>query len=89
MARQRHTALGAGLLLLLGSIGSSWAQEVTETPATHDHAARMREVVAMLDDADLDRLLGTPVPFAEFPALMSNLYAGTHLSPVPLIAYAG
>jgi len=39
MTLQRHTALGAGLLLLLGSIGSSWAQEVTETPATHDHAA--------------------------------------------------
>jgi protein SCO1/2 len=40
MAQQRHTALGAGLLLLLGSIGSSWAQEVK--PATHDHAAHQR-----------------------------------------------
>jgi protein SCO1/2 len=42
MTRQRHAALGAGLLLLLGSIGSSWAQEVTETPATHDHAAHQQ-----------------------------------------------
>ena len=42
MTLQRPTALGAGLLLLLGSIGSSWAQEVTETPATHDHAAHQQ-----------------------------------------------
>ena len=40
-----HSLLGAGLLLLLGSIGSSWAQAAAETPATHDHAAHQQAVL--------------------------------------------
>jgi protein SCO1/2 len=34
-----HSLLGAGLFLLLGSIGSSWAQAAAETPAMQDHTA--------------------------------------------------
>jgi threonine dehydrogenase-like Zn-dependent dehydrogenase len=55
--------------------------------ATHDHAARLREVLALLDDAALDALLGAPVPFSDMPALMAELYAGRATAPLPLVAY--
>lgn len=54
---------------------------------THDARRRLAEVVALLDDDALDRLVGPPTPFAAMPALMESLYAGRAEHPVPLIAY--
>ena len=56
--------------------------------ATHDFADRLADVVALLDEPGLDRLLGPPVPFADLPAFMSELYRGPTTSPVPLVSYA-
>lgn len=42
MTLQRHTALGAGLLLLLGGIGCAWALQTIDTPAMGDHAAHQQ-----------------------------------------------
>jgi hypothetical protein len=56
--------------------------------ATHDHAARTREVLALLAAPELDALLEPPVAFAAMPAAMASLYAGAALGFVPTIAYA-
>lgn len=55
--------------------------------ATHDFAARLAEVIALLDEPALDGLVGPPVPFASLPELMDALYRGAPLPPLPLVAY--
>jgi len=54
---------------------------------THGFAERLADVLELLDEPALDRLLSPPFPFDEMPALMSELYAGRSPAPLPLIAY--
>lgn len=42
MTLQRHTALGAGLLLLLGGIGCAWALQTIDSPAIGDHTSHQQ-----------------------------------------------
>ena len=55
--------------------------------SVHDYKSRIREVLALLDEPQLDRLLGEPVPFARMPELMDSLYRGDSKTPLPLIEY--
>jgi len=55
--------------------------------AVHDYKSRIREVLALLDEPALDRLLGDPVPFARMPEFMDSLYRGDSKTPLPLIRY--
>ena len=55
--------------------------------ATHDHDARLRSVLELLDHPGLDSLLGEPVPFEDMPSIMANIYAGQPTAPLPLVSY--
>ncbi len=55
--------------------------------ATHGFADRLRAVVALLDDAALDVLLGAAVAFADLPAAMQDVYAGGCRGPIPVVEY--
>ncbi len=52
-----------------------------------DYAGRLAEVVRLLEEEQLDRLLGDPVSFGEMPAYMPRVYSGQVTSPTPLIEY--
>jgi len=54
---------------------------------SHDFQARLREVLALLDEPALERLLGDPIPFRELPDFMGKLYRGESKTPLPLIQY--
>ena len=54
---------------------------------SHGYAGRVREVLALLDQAELDLLLGTPVPFENMPQMMDALYRGESNCALPLIEY--
>ncbi len=56
---------------------------------SHDYKRRLDEVLALLDEPELDRLLGAPVPFASMPEFMTSLYRGDATAPLPLIQYEG
>jgi threonine dehydrogenase-like Zn-dependent dehydrogenase len=51
------------------------------------HAARTAAVLDLLHDAQLDRLHGPPIPFADLPAFFARLYGGELTEPCPLVAY--
>ena len=55
--------------------------------SVHDYSLRIREVLALLDEPELDRLFGEPVPFARMPEFMDSLYRGDSKTPLPLIQY--
>jgi threonine dehydrogenase-like Zn-dependent dehydrogenase len=48
---------------------------------------RVAEVISLLSDPELDRLLGPPIPFGDMPAFMRDLYRGKPIPPLPVVAY--
>ncbi len=60
----------------------------TQQRGVHDHASRLQAVLRLLDHPELDALLGDPVPFANMPAWMDELYRGASVAPLPLIEYS-
>jgi threonine dehydrogenase-like Zn-dependent dehydrogenase len=54
---------------------------------SHSRADRLRAVLELLADPDLDQLLDPPVPFAEMPRFMSGLYRGETSRLAPVIEY--
>lgn len=54
---------------------------------SHDPAARLQEVLRLLDTDALDPLLGPATPFAALPGLMRGIYAGHNQDLLPRIAY--
>ena len=68
-------------------IASQVGSVATPMRSVHDHASRILEVLALLGDEELDRLVGPPVPFSGMPELMGSLYRGEPNPPLPLIEY--
>jgi len=55
---------------------------------TLDHRARLAKVVELLNEPELDLLLGESIPFADMPAWMDALYRGAPVAPLPVIDYS-
>ncbi len=54
---------------------------------SHGPRERLDVVLELLDDADLDLLLGSPLNFPDLPNWMSQLYANEASFPAPIIEY--
>ena len=70
-------------------VASQVANIAAPKRATHGFGERLAEVLALLEDPALDRLVGRPIAFDDLPATMEQLYEGSPLPPVPLIRYNG
>lgn len=86
--RAVEVALGTHFHYQRKRILASQVAHIAPSQRAHiDHRQRLDRVLALLAERDVDRLLGGPVPFAELPRFMAELYAGNPSDPAPWIAY--